>query len=176
MIDSPLTSDSPKTSAPKSFWQRRIVALIIAQLKQGITPAKIALTIALGITLGIFPILGATTILCLAAGFAFKLNQPIMQAINWLISALQLSLILVFVRIGEWLVNAPPVTFSVPELIKKFNASPRKFMQEFGLTGLHGIAGWFLVAPFLIPVIYFSVLPPLKKLASLNVSTSNHAE
>ena len=166
----------PKTSALKSFWQRRVVALIIAQLKQGITPSKIALTIALGLTLGIFPILGATTILCLIAGISFKLNQPIMQAINWLISALQLSLILIFVRIGEWLVNAPRVTFSVPELIKKFNASPRKFMAEFGLTGLHGIVGWLLVAPFLIPAIYFIILPPLKKLASLQGATPTHSD
>ena len=163
-------------AAPPSFWQRRVVALIVAQLKQGITPHKIALTIALGIALGIFPILGATTVLCLIAGIWLKLNQPIMQLINWLISALQLSLILVFVRVGEWLVNAERVTFSVPELIRKFNASPKKFMQEFGMTGLHGIAGWLLIAPALVPLLYFSVLPPLKKLASIHATSPSHAK
>jgi hypothetical protein len=162
-------------SALKSFWQRRVIELIVAQLKQGITPAKIALTIALGITLGVFPILGATTVLCAIFGVWLKLNQPIIQFINWAISALQLSLILIFVRIGEWLMRAERVTFSVPELIKKFDASPGKFMHEFGMTGVHGIAGWALVAPVLIPVIYFSLLRPLKKLASLHVPFPRHA-
>ena len=126
-------------------------------------------------TIGIFPILGATTVLCLVAGIWFKLNQPIMQFINWLISALQLSLILVFVRIGEWLTRAQRVTFSVPELIKKFHASPRQFMHDFGMTGVHGIEGWALLAPGLVALLYFSVLPPLKKLATLHPSPPSHA-
>jgi uncharacterized protein (DUF2062 family) len=175
MEDQQIMPDSQPASRLKSFWQRRVVGLIVGQLKQGITAKKIALTIALGVTLGVFPILGATTILCLAAGLWLKLNQPIMQFINWLISALQLSLILVFVRIGEWLTNAQRVTFSVPELMKKFQASPRQFMHDFGMTGVHGIEGWALVAPLLTVALYFGVLPPLKKLAGLHSSTPPHA-
>jgi uncharacterized protein (DUF2062 family) len=163
-------------SVVKSFWQRRVVALIVSQLKQGITPEKIALTIALGVTLGVFPILGATTVLCGVAGVWLKLNQPIIQFINWLISALQLSLILVFVRLGEWLVRAERVTFSIPELFRKFHESPRKFMQEFGLTGLHGIIGWLAVAPVAISLLYYGVLPALRKLASLHTPTPGHAD
>ena len=97
-----------------------------------------------------------------------------MQFVNWLISALQLSMILVFVRIGEWLTNAQRVTFSIPELMKKFQASPRQFMHDFGMTGVHGIEGWALVAPALIAALYFGLLPPLKKLAN-QYSTSNDA-
>jgi uncharacterized protein (DUF2062 family) len=152
----------------KSFWQRRVVEVIAGQLKQGITDKKIALTIALGLTLGIFPILGATTLLCFLAALTLKLNQPILQVVNYLVSALQLVLIIAFVRIGEWVVRAPRVNFSVPELMRKFHASPRKFMQEFGMTGLHGIEGWLLVAPILIPLLYFLALPPLKKFAALH--------
>src|SRR5579862_4910652 len=107
-----------QTSVLKSFWRRRVIGLIVAQLTQGVTPSKIALTIALGVTLGVFPILGATTVLCAIVGIWLKLNQPIIQFINWIISALQLSLILVFVRIGEWIVHAEPVMFSVPEMIR----------------------------------------------------------
>ena len=62
-------------SVVKSFWQRRVVALIVTQLKQGTTPEKIALTIALGVTLGVFPILGATTFLCAVAGVWLKLDR-----------------------------------------------------------------------------------------------------
>src|ERR1700722_17675930 len=46
----------------RALWRRRVLELAMAQLRQGITPRKIALTIALGVTLGLFPILGTTTV------------------------------------------------------------------------------------------------------------------
>ena len=61
------TVNSPAPAVRKSFWKRRVVTPLIAQLKQGVTPEKLALTVALGLVLGIFPILGATTLLCGAA-------------------------------------------------------------------------------------------------------------
>lgn len=157
---------STRNSRLNRFWRERVVALILAQLAQGITPEKMALTIALGLNLGIFPILGTTTMLCLVAGVWLKLNQPVIQLINWLLSPLQLMMILVFVRIGEWIMRAQRVSFSIPEMIQKFRESPMKFFQEFGLTGLHGIVAWLVIAPFLTMLIYFSLLPLLKKLAS----------
>ena len=154
-----------KTSRLKKFWRERAVGLVVGELKQGITPEKISLTIALGITLGIFPILGATTLLCFIAGICFKLNQPVIQIVNYLVSALQLLMILAFVRIGEFIMRAPAVHFSITEMLQKFRRSPVQFFQEFGLTGLHGIIGWMLAAPILAAALYFSLLPLLKKLA-----------
>jgi uncharacterized protein (DUF2062 family) len=160
------------------FWRDRVLRLIIAQLVQGVTPQKIALTIAVGASLGVFPILGATTLLCAVAGVWLKLNQPVIQMINWIISPLQLSLILVFVRIGEWIVGAPPVSFSVPELIQKFHESPANFFQQFGMTGVYGMIAWLLITPFLAVTLYCILVPPLKKLAALKAafSHSRHVE
>jgi hypothetical protein len=51
----------------RGFFHRRVVAPIVALLTQGITPEKIALSLAFGIVLGIFPVLGSTTVLCAVA-------------------------------------------------------------------------------------------------------------
>ena len=67
------------------FFHRRVVAPIVALLTQGITPGKIALSLAFGITLGVFPVLGTTTLLCVAAALMFGLNLPAIQLVNWLI-------------------------------------------------------------------------------------------
>jgi uncharacterized protein (DUF2062 family) len=163
-------SMNPAPSRLKTFWRERVVGLITAQFLQGITPAKIALTIALGLNLGVFPILGATTMLCATAGLWLKLNQPVIQLVNWLASPLQLLLILVFVRIGEWLMRAPHLNLSVPELIRKFHESPAHFFREFGMTGVHGIVAWLLIAPILTVAIYLALLAPLKKLAAVKSS------
>ena len=160
----------PETNPPsrlKKFWRERVVGLVVAQLTQGVTPQKISLTIALGITLAMFPILGSTTLLCAVVAFRLKLNQPVIQLVNWLAYPLQLALLLPFVRIGEWLLRAPRVSFSIPELFRKFHESPANFFREFGMTGLHGIIAWLLIAPVLAALIYFALLPPLKKLAAI---------
>ena len=102
------------SSRLKKFWRERVVALILAQFTQGFTPQKISLTVTLGVTLGVFPIFGATTTLCALTGFWLKLNQPVIQLVNYLASPLQLALILVFVRIGEWIMRAPRVSFPFP--------------------------------------------------------------
>jgi uncharacterized protein (DUF2062 family) len=144
-----------------------VIGLILAQFIQGFTPQKITLTIALGLSLGLFPILGATTALCAIAGFCLKLNQPVIQLVNYLASPLQLAMIVVFVRIGERIFQAPRVGFSIPELFRKFHESPVKFLREFGLTGLHGIIAWLIIAPFLSALVYFLLLPLLNKLANI---------
>lgn len=160
------------------FWRERVIALIVAQFVQGVTPQKIALTIALGLSLGVLPILGATTAACAVAGVWLKLNQPVIQLVNWLASPFQLTSILVFVRIGEWIMRAPPVSFSVPELVQKFDASPARFFREFGMTGLHGIVAWLIIAPFLTLILYSVLLAPLKKLAAVKtlIVNSRHGE
>jgi uncharacterized protein (DUF2062 family) len=168
-----MADDNPIAPPPRSFWQRRVVNLLVGQLKQGITPEKIALTVALGFTLGIFPIMGTTTVLCAVVGIWLKLNQPIIQFVNYIIYPLQISLILVFVRVGEWMTRAERVPFSIPELLRKFQASPRRFMQEFGVTGLHAMIALAVAAPVLIVVIYYSVLTPMRKLATATVPPSS---
>lgn len=155
---------SNETAIPGSFWQRRVVQPILAQLRQGITPEKLALTLALGLTLAMFPVLGTTSILCFLAGLAFRLNQPVIQLVNWLAYPLQLSLLLVFIRLGEKLCGASPVPFSIPDLMARFKQAPGKFLAEFGMTGLHGILGWGLVALVLVPGLYYGLLPLLRKL------------
>jgi uncharacterized protein (DUF2062 family) len=158
------------------FWRERVWGLILAQLSQGVTPQKIALTVALGLSLGIFPILGATTTLCGIVGICLKLNQPIIQMVNWLVYPVQLSLILVFIRIGEWIMRAPHISFSVPELIQKFHESPGRFFQQFGMTGVHGIVAWLIIAPFLTLAAYAGLLLLLKKFMPINASTNPYVK
>ncbi len=157
---------APVAAARESFWQRRIVAPVVGQLKQGLTPEKASLTIGLGLVLSVFPILGSTTTLCLLVGAALKLNHPILQLINWLMSGVQLLMILVFIRLGEKLVGAKPVAFSVTDMVDRFNASPGQFLQDFGMTGLHAILAWAVCSPFIAWGLYLAFLPIIRRWAT----------
>ncbi len=156
-----------------NYWRERIAAVIVAQLVQGVTPQKVALSIALGISLGVIPVLGITTMLCAVVGLRLKLNQPIIQLVNWLVYPLQLALLLVFVRIGEWITHAPVVIFSVPQLIQIFHESPMKFLQVFWVGQLQGLAAWLFIAPIFPAIVFFALVPPLKRLGSMKAQIAN---
>lgn len=151
-----------------NVWRERIAALLVAQLVQGVTPQKVALSIALGISLGVFPVLGTTTMLCAVAAFRLKLNQPIIQLVNWLVYPLQLGLMLVFVGIGQWITHAPTINFSIPALIQTLHESPLKFLQEFGMSQLQGVIAWLFIAPIFTAIVFFALVPPLKQLQHIH--------
>ncbi|MCI0750052.1 MAG: DUF2062 domain-containing protein [Nevskiales bacterium] len=157
------------TSAPPvaGFWRRRLVAPIVAQLRQGVAPAQIALALALGAALSVFPILGITTLLCALTALALRLNQPIIQLVNYLLLPVHVLLLIPFYRAGEWLFGAAPVPIvDIVELVGRFRAGPWQFILDYGRVGLYGIAVWALLAPPLTLAVYLACRPLLAAAAA----------
>jgi uncharacterized protein (DUF2062 family) len=136
----------PLNGARRSFVRRRIVDPLFDQMQQGFTPAALAAALCAGAIVGVFPILGASTFLCLAIAAAARLNHPTVQLANYLVYPLQIPLIFAFVRLGETLLGRPHVPFSIAQLIRAFRADPLQFLRQFGASGLHGIFAWSITA------------------------------
>jgi hypothetical protein len=157
-----------KTPAPTqpSIWHRRLVAPLRTQLTRGVTPDRLAFTVAVGTACSLFPFLGCTTLLNLAVGLRLRLNQPVLQTVNYLLSAAQLALILVYVRLGELVWQAPPVPLSLMQLIHAFKDSPWIFLQRFAWTGVHAATAWLLSVPLIVAAIYFPLRPVLRRFST----------
>ena len=70
----------------------------------GNVPADTAArSIAVGVLLGLMPILGLPTPLCALAAGLFQLNLPLVQAANYFVYPLQIALVIPFYRLGEWM-------------------------------------------------------------------------
>ncbi len=160
---------SPSPERP-GFWQRRIVQPIRAQLTQGITPDRIALTLGVGLACGVFPFLGFTTALCFVVATALRLNQPIVHVVNQLLWPVQLALIPVYVRLGATLFGAEALPFDPQEASRVFLASPREFWSRFGLMGVHAFTAWLLSLPLLVGGTWLVARPILRRLASARLS------
>lgn len=143
-----------------SFWQRRLLGPLRAQLTQGVTPDRLALTLSIGTACSLLPFLGFTSLLNLAVGLCLRLNQPILHVLNQLLGPLQLLLILAYVRLGEIIWRADPMPISVSTIVSSFKADPGAFLVRFGWTGVHAATAWLLTTPFLIAALYF----PLRRL------------
>lgn len=159
------TPSSPP--APRSFWQRRVRDPIVAQLTQGITPEKIALTLAVGSAFALFPILGTTTLMCFIVAIALRLNQPIVQLINQALWPVHIPAIFGCVRLGETLFGAPHIHFSIREMQGLLWSAPRLFLHQFGLTALYALVAWAVLAPFYITLVYFLALPLMRQITLL---------
>jgi uncharacterized protein (DUF2062 family) len=163
MSESVAPADGAVTTPRLGFWQRRVIRPVVAQLTQGVTPDRIALTVGVGTACSLFPFLGFTTILNVGAGIAFRMNQPILQTLNQLLGPLQLLLILVYVRIGEIIWGARGDHFTVADIFHVFrNASVGEFLQRFGWAGVHALTAWLVTTPVLIAAVYFALRSPLR--------------
>ncbi len=160
------------TSPPRTVWQRRVLDPVVAQLTQGITPEKVALTIAIGSAIALFPILGTTTLLCLLVGIALRLNQPIIQVVNYLCTPIHIPLIWWMIRTGEWLFGEPHRPFKMRVLANLLWEEPMQFLRVFGMTGLHAIVVWAILAPFWALIVYHIALPILREAARVRVTVT----
>jgi uncharacterized protein (DUF2062 family) len=148
-----------------SFLQSKIVLPIIGLLKQGVSPEKIALALAFGIVLGIFPVIGATTVLCLLASLLFRLNPAGIQIVNWLVYPLQILLLIPFYQFGDWLFGASvPLSLSAQELVALFQTDFQAALKLLGDKTLQALAAWLLVFPPVLAVLYWTFKPLIKRL------------
>jgi hypothetical protein len=109
-------------------------------------PETIALSVALGLTLGVFPIYGAPTLLCIAAACVFRPHVALLHAINAATSPLQLALLLPFHTLGALVLGGPIASGA-------WGAAARV------------VAGWLLVSIPLGASVYVALLSALRRRA-----------
>jgi uncharacterized protein (DUF2062 family) len=142
----------------------RVVAKPIRDLfLRGTSPEKIALCLSCGVTLAVFPVIGATTLLCFAAALVLRLNVPAIQAVNYLASPLQLALLLPLIRAGEFLFGAPPIPFSAAEIFSMVRESPGLAIATLWNSILCAVVAWALLAPFVLAIVYFPMRMVLQR-------------
>ena len=143
----------------------KIASAIVDQLTQGLSADRVALTVAVGLCIAIIPVVGATTVLSFAAAWALRLNQPIIQTINWSSYALQLLLIIPFIRLGERIFRAPRMRLSLEQLVAFVKTDPFGALASLSTTLGHAVVAWLLVVPFAGALAYFATRPLIRSLA-----------
>ena len=120
-------------------------------LRQGISPQRLALTLALGFAIGCIPVIGIPTALCLLVALGLRLNVPAIQAANYAAMPLQVALIFPFVRLGGWMFasSAPPFQAGI------LHESPLKVVWASGSIAGHALAAWLVTA---IPTVVLMTL------------------
>lgn len=149
----------------EGFFQRRLVRPITDLLRQGVSPEKIALSIALGVALGVFPVIGSTTLLCALAAVVLRLNLPAIQIVNYFVYPLQIALLIPFYRLGEQLFRSDHLPLSVPQIYAMIRVSASGAVRALWTTTWHAIVVWCFLAPLGAAVVYLILVPALRRVA-----------
>jgi uncharacterized protein (DUF2062 family) len=176
----------PAAAKPRNLWQRRISDPIIAQLTQGLTPHKIALTIAIGSAIAMFPIFGTTTLICLLVGIVMRLNQPIMQAVNYACTPLHVVFIPFCFHWGERLFSVRHSGIEwrhlrglLPQSWSEIVEDPShvfhnllQIVHDYSGIALHAIVLWVILVPFWATTVYHVVLPIMRGIERVRVANA----
>jgi uncharacterized protein (DUF2062 family) len=148
----------------RNLLHRRLIAPLLALLRQGVTPRELALSLSLGAGIGLVPVLGISTALCALAAFFLKLNMPAIQLVNYLLTPVQLMLIIPLLRFGELLVNAPRFPVTLESGLALLSHGATSALQVLSMAIVHATLGWIVLAPVLVAVLYGVFEPALRHL------------
>jgi uncharacterized protein (DUF2062 family) len=141
-------------------------------LRQGISPRRLALTLALGFAVGCIPVVGIPTVLCAGLALALRLNLPAIQMANYAAMPVQLALIVPVVRLGRWLVPGGTAPIGPAFDPRALLHLPALNLATHLATSIGDLAGkallaWLLVAIPAVALMTFALTHMLRRIPAV---------
>lgn len=130
----------------RSWIQRRILTPIREALLNGLSQKKLAISLSLGIILGLIPFYGITTILVGVLAYALRLDFVVMQVVHYVVHPLQIALIIPFLKAGSFFSSNHEVSLTIKEYIALFKADFWNALVDLWKLNLLGIMVWLLIS------------------------------
>jgi uncharacterized protein (DUF2062 family) len=150
----------------RAFIRRRLLAQTLRLLRQGLTPDRLALTLALGAALGVFPVLGSTMLLCTIAAMLLRLNIPAIQLANYAVYPLQILLLIPLMKLGSVLFGDGSVQLTAGAVLTAIREDVWLAVGKLWGATLHAIGAWFVVTPLPVAALYLLLRVVLRRVAS----------
>ncbi|GAB9464050.1 hypothetical protein Gpo141_00001491 [Globisporangium polare] len=149
-----------------AFFESKVKAPVMKLLQSGASPDSIALAMAFGVSGGIFPIPGVTTVPVMIAIYLFKLNPVAAMLTNYLCTPLNVAAVPLFIFYGNSFFGGGAEgagDFSVSKFMEDVKADPINTLLLFRFTLLNAIYAWLVVLPVLTFAIYIVLTPILRR-------------
>ncbi len=141
-------------------------------LSDGLTPQRLALGLALSLTIAVFPVFLLPALVCGLLAVILRLNQPVMQAVNYVVGPVQILLFIPFMRLGEHVFDLPAFPLSLRMLQGFLDKGIVHTFYKLSAAIGRAAAGWAVFAPFGLVLIYFILLPLLRRAAGSQKQTA----
>ena len=135
----------------KYSWVRKGLALF----KQGLSPRALALSITLGVVIGILPLFGIATWIVTFLAVSLRVNLPITIFTLYAVSPLHLILFLPFIKLGEWLLSIDATIISLDAIHLAFKTDFFKALYDLSFELAYGVLAWAILAIPIAAIVYF---------------------
>jgi hypothetical protein len=138
---------------------------VMGLLRRGADPDKLAWSLALGVVVGVNPLLGSTTVLVLALAAVFRLNLVASQVGNHAVYPLEILMFPVFIKLGAVAFATEKLPLEGKVLWEAAKHHPWRTTRLLWSWEWHALMVWAVVAMVALPAIAFGIEPVLRKMA-----------
>jgi uncharacterized protein (DUF2062 family) len=142
----------PLPAPVREFLRCKILRPLLRQLRGGVTPRRLAWSLALGIVLGINPTVGITTVVVILLAWAFGLDQVASQIGVHAASPLHLLLFLPFIQLGVKLFHTHRLPMTRRQL-EHLSHHPLRLVHAIWQWEWHALVVWGIVAAIALPLL-----------------------
>jgi len=154
---------------------QNILRPLKALLVQGISPGRLAASMACGMIIGVFPLVGTTTAISTMLAIALRLNLLTVQLGNWLMLPVQVALIPPFLMAGERIFGTG-MESGVARAASLMREDFMLALQVMSRTVIHAAFAWALFAPFAFLAAFALLLPAFRRLGDTGGRTLPNGE
>ncbi len=138
--------------AVRHFFRCKVLRPLLRQLRGGVTPRRLAWSLALGIVIGINPSVGVTTVLVILLAWVFGLNQIASQVGVHAVAPIHLLLFIPFIEMGVHLFHTGSLPLNRRQL-EHLSHHPLRLVREIWRWEWHALIVWGVVAAVLMPLL-----------------------
>ena len=142
---------------------RHGVLPILALLRMGATPRSLAWSIAAGVLIGINPVVGSTTLICLAVSFRFRLNVIATQIANHAMFPLELALVVPFIRLGSRVFHTAAMPLAPRVFLQAARTAPLTLTRDLWMWLWHAFVLWAAIALVAAPLLALAITALLER-------------
>ena len=136
----------------REFFRCRVLRPLLRQLRGGVTPRRLAWSLALGIVIGINPSVGITTFLVLLLAWVFGLSKVASQIGAHAVAPVHLLLFVPFIELGVHLFHTGRLPMSRRQ-IEHLSHHPLRLFREIWQWEWHALIVWGVLAAIAMPLL-----------------------
>ena len=149
------SASHPPMLVPESireFCRCKVLRPLLRQLRGGVTPRRLAWSLALGIVIGINPSVGVTTVVVVMLAWVFGLSQVASQLGAHAMTPIHLVLFIPFLEMGVYLFHTGRLPLDRRQL-EHLSHHPWLLVHEIWRWEWHALIVWGIVAAILMPIL-----------------------
>lgn len=136
----------------REFVRCKVLRPLLRQLRGGVTPRRMAWSLALGMVIGINPSVGLTTLVVVMLAWMLGLNQVASQIGSHVVAPLHLVLFIPFIDLGVHLFHTRRLPLDRRQ-IEHLSHHPLRLIHEIWRWEWHALIVWGIIAAIAMPLL-----------------------